>query len=75
MVVVSSKCTPAFGTIWNDFFIAATWGERSQFLYDVLFVKEDLEHEYEEQFVPHNIEAEGRDRREKMMNFITPLNR
>jgi hypothetical protein len=36
--------------------------------------EEDLEYEYDEQFVPHDIEAEGRDRREEMMNFITQLN-
>ena len=36
--------------------------------------EEDLEYEYEEQFVPNDIEAEGRDRREEMMNFITQLN-
>ncbi len=33
--------------------------------------EEDLDYEYEEQFVPHDIDAEGRDRREEMMNFIT----
>jgi len=36
--------------------------------------EEDIKYDYEEQFVPHDIEAEGRDRREEMMNFIPQLN-
>jgi hypothetical protein len=33
-------------------------------------IEEDVEYEYEEQFIPNDIEADGSSRREEMMNYI-----
>jgi len=56
--------------ILHNLLIGSTYPEGWEAGFEEDTIEEDVDYEYEEQFIPNDIEADGSSRREEMMNYI-----
>jgi hypothetical protein len=60
--------------ILHNLLLGSSYPEEWEIGWEEDLTEEDIEYEYEEQFIPHDINVDGRYRQNEMMNYIIQWN-